>query len=519
MKPDGYAFKMQRSLDLSLKSYGQQIDPDGQQRTLDRRVELAMLGLFVLGFWLVASRVPASGDDWAWGTELGTARLRTAFVDYNGRYVGNIIVLIMTRLGWVTPILEALGFAFIIGLILDITHSRTMLGYVTLISLVFLMPARLWSESAVWVSGYANYAVATLVMLLFLRFALRELVQCANDQQNPALLGVIFGLSVAAQLIVEHVTIYLLVASLAALLVARSNQQGVNRRLASSALGLTVGAVIMFSNSSYRLAATGDSYKKVASQDGSFISSSAAALRNQIATNGLVSNTVVIFTITTLIAITAVIRLSRDERSASAKLLLVVPVVVGTAGALIAATRMTSQPLESGPNKTVLAMVVFLGFMLWSSSPLAEPGDRMMIVISVISLLVLFAPLLLVSPIGARNFLPTCVLLLVLVRTLLSNLRAVCDARLLVAWKVLAISAGVVAWLNLFTIYSEINRVADERLASVRSQIEDGKLDVTMERLPNGMWIQYPDPLAEPWVTRFKRYYDLPPEVSISLTG
>ena len=86
-----------------------------------------------------------------------------------------------------------------------------MLGYVTLISLVFLMPARLWSESAVWVSGYANYAVATLVMLLFLRFALRELVQCANEQQNPALLGVIFGLSVAAQLIVEHVTILSLI--------------------------------------------------------------------------------------------------------------------------------------------------------------------------------------------------------------------------------------------------------------------------------------------------------------------
>jgi hypothetical protein len=46
----------------------------------------------------------------------------------------------------------------------------------------------------------------------------------------------------------------------------------------------------------------------------------------------------------------------------------------------------------------------------------------MMIVISVISLVVLFAPLLLVSPIGARNFLPTYVLLLVVVSTLLSNL-------------------------------------------------------------------------------------------------
>lgn len=275
----------------------------------------------------------------------------------------------------------------------------------------------------------------------------------------------------------------------------------------------------MFSNSSYRLAATGDSYKKVATQDGSFVSSSASALRNQIATNGLVSNTAVIFTIALLIVITAVISLSREDRSSKAKLLLLVLVVVAAVGATITASRMTGQPVEVGSNKTVLAMALILGLILWSSSLLVELGDRMIVVTAVVSLFVLSAPLLLVSPIGARNFMPTYALLLMIVSVMVSNLRAVCDPRLLVAWKVLAVSAGVIGWFSLFTVYSEIGDSADDRLESVRAQIDEGKSDVTMERLPNRLWIQYPDPVAEPWVSRFKLYYDLPPDVSISLTG
>ena len=40
---------------------------------------------------------PYSGDDWAWGSEIGADRLRSWFEMYNGRYVGNLFVLAMTR--------------------------------------------------------------------------------------------------------------------------------------------------------------------------------------------------------------------------------------------------------------------------------------------------------------------------------------------------------------------------------------------------------------------------------------
>lgn len=44
-----------------------------------------------------------------------------------------------------------------------------------LTTLVFFMPAILWSETVVWVSGYANYVTAAILMLVFLRFVLLEL--------------------------------------------------------------------------------------------------------------------------------------------------------------------------------------------------------------------------------------------------------------------------------------------------------------------------------------------------------
>ena len=40
---------------------------------------------------------PYTGDDWAWGSKIGIDRLNNWFENYNGRYVGNLIVLAMTR--------------------------------------------------------------------------------------------------------------------------------------------------------------------------------------------------------------------------------------------------------------------------------------------------------------------------------------------------------------------------------------------------------------------------------------
>ena len=53
---------------------------------------------------------PYSGDDWAWGSSIGLDRLSVFFKDYNGRYVGNLLVLVLTRL----KIFDIIFMSFII---------------------------------------------------------------------------------------------------------------------------------------------------------------------------------------------------------------------------------------------------------------------------------------------------------------------------------------------------------------------------------------------------------------------
>jgi len=54
---------------------------------------------YIICFGLIAILCylfPYTGDDWAWGSKIGIDRLNNWFENYNGRYVGNLIVLAMT---------------------------------------------------------------------------------------------------------------------------------------------------------------------------------------------------------------------------------------------------------------------------------------------------------------------------------------------------------------------------------------------------------------------------------------
>lgn len=44
-------------------------------------------------FFLIAALCwlfPYTGDDWAWGSQIGIERLKSGFANYNGRYVGYV---------------------------------------------------------------------------------------------------------------------------------------------------------------------------------------------------------------------------------------------------------------------------------------------------------------------------------------------------------------------------------------------------------------------------------------------
>lgn len=62
-------------------------------------IGVALLVMFAMSFPRL--------DDLTWGSSMGLDRLRSWFAGYNGRYVGNIIVILLTRLpAWFRAVVE-----------------------------------------------------------------------------------------------------------------------------------------------------------------------------------------------------------------------------------------------------------------------------------------------------------------------------------------------------------------------------------------------------------------------------
>lgn len=57
-----------------------------------------ILIIFFVLFSIWQLWVPEALDDWRWGSEVGIMRLKTWFEGYNGRYFGDILVIVFNKI-------------------------------------------------------------------------------------------------------------------------------------------------------------------------------------------------------------------------------------------------------------------------------------------------------------------------------------------------------------------------------------------------------------------------------------
>ena len=118
-------------------------------------------------------------DDLEWGTQPGLDRLASGFQGYNGRYLGNLIVMALTR----SPLLRTAFMAAC--LFLTVTLSALFAGSarsLPLMAALFLMlPVTIARQTLGWVSGFANYGTAAALVAALL-YAARGLFE-----DSPAL--------------------------------------------------------------------------------------------------------------------------------------------------------------------------------------------------------------------------------------------------------------------------------------------------------------------------------------------
>ena len=476
-------------------------------------------GLLAVMFAL-ALLFPASGDDWAWGSSIGLERLRASFADYNGRYAGNLVVLVLTRTPVLTPLVIALVVVVSIFLIQDITRNRRPLGY-SVTTLAFVtMPLGVWRQAVAWTSGFANYALAAMGMLLFIRAAQGEWL--GRTSRKPAALVAQGLLAFASCLFMEHVTLYLVLASLVHVIVYRRSRGSLPGKGIAWLVGSLVGAMLMFTNGAYRVAAqTSTGYQKMpASAEGGTVRAILDQGTTLVSRLAVVDNVVLNILLAILVCLLASTAVHTKRSPASTRLL---PVAVGLFLALTMVLRSAQwagelpAPWSSGAG---VAAVLLFGILVWTAGVhVQERSSAMGLAVAAVSVLVLVLPLAAIRPIGPRNFYPTYLLLLVCLSFMVREFCRRVPSRV-ETWVTPLVGALAASHLVLyFAVYASITVAEQQRLATVRTAMEAGARSVTIAKLPYPSYVHGGDPTPGLWAERYKLFHGIPKEMSLHLVG
>lgn len=197
---------------------------------------------FIFLFYLIVAygSVPAF-DDFRWGTGVGVERFNRHFSNYNGRYLGNYIILLITRSKIASALIQATVNTGIILLIHKIFEQK--IGLISIMFFFVTLPIGIYQQTYAWMSGFANYLVSTFFILVILYLIKKE-----DFRLKEALL--LFASGLSAQLFLENVTAVNIVISLFFLIYGLFNKKAFKKAILLFSSTVT-GSVLMFSNLAY----------------------------------------------------------------------------------------------------------------------------------------------------------------------------------------------------------------------------------------------------------------------------
>ena len=147
---------------------------------------------------------PYSGDDIAWGLNslsVDTVKTFSRDLSLNGRYLGNILTIIITK----NMVLKSLLISLTLSTIILIIHHIFKIKYRYILFFLLIMPINMLKQSIVWASGFANYGFSTLFLLLTI--ILVQKMWHVNKLNIKSL--ILFIVSIFSCLFVENLTVFM----------------------------------------------------------------------------------------------------------------------------------------------------------------------------------------------------------------------------------------------------------------------------------------------------------------------
>ncbi len=481
---------------------------------------IAISAGLIVAFFALAMFFPYTGDDWAWGSQLGIDRLQAGFADYNGRYLGNLMVLVLTRSKLFDAIVMSLSFYALSLATYLLTKKKSLVILIASALFLICLPKAVFVQSFVWTAGFTNYVPPILIAVYYI-IIVKNIFGEDMPKYGKLTPVITFIMGAAACLFMENITIYCL--ALGGLVIFYSLIKFKKIFVTHCAFfgGSFVGAVIMFTNGAYlKILNNEDDYRSTADKAEELsLKDSICEHLGVIVENMFTQNIYMCILITVLTVALAFIFL-RKSRKFQTLIMLNTAIHTLSFSLIMYFHNFEHWRLflnhDGRLNKTN-AFIAFVCFVFMFTALLQvllcvkEKRERDTLLLLGISVGIIVAPLLVVNPIGPRCFFPPyfviVVYLMYLIAYLTKELTEIDAASKLLTTALCAATAGV--FIFLFTIYVPITHYDNVRLDYVRKQVDEGKTTVTMCELPYNSYVWMPNPKSDLWKTRYKNFYHI----------
>ncbi len=247
--------------------------------------------LFILSYYF-----PYSNDDWSWGSQSGLDRLHSGYKDYNGRYLGNTLAIILTRSNILKSLFMSITYFGIGYLIKRIVNKNNNGIMIFSILMLFLINKCVFRETIVNTCGFINYTFNMFLVLIFIAY-IKDVFKKVNFKEKWYNLILLFLLGLSSTLFMEHITTYLLVLCTALCVYSYIKYKKIPKSYLIYFAGVIIGSIIMFSNGAYMHVVKGDDFYRTVTTKQSMIVTMARNYFNKIQNNAfslnLITNLVV----------------------------------------------------------------------------------------------------------------------------------------------------------------------------------------------------------------------------------
>ena len=369
-----------------------------EHKTTDKRFFVLFFTALFAFFCLLSFFMPYTSDDLAWGTEQGMDLLRSGFVNYNGRYLGNLCEIVVTRSHPLRVLGEAFMLTLLVALITALFPRQKKAVAPGSALLILLCPREIFAQAIVWSAGFFNYIPPILVILTYLLILQKRY---DHPGRTVGTVTAVVLLGFCGSLFMENMTLVMIMLGVVTVIACRKRR---NVRLA--AIGWTVavfaGSAVMFSNGAYHaIAQSSDKYRSIGAGKITTILSNLHTIFSYSVIKTVILNVL----LTVLLFLLLHRRLSEFSRRKKTAVFFLGIVAAGCC-AYTVLTQLYPSWQVLGSFTPYLSDVTAISYLLCCFVLMlcALPDMRRYIVGLYGTLGAMIAPLVIVNPIGPRNF-------------------------------------------------------------------------------------------------------------------